>query len=69
VKAVKAEGKRVFLDLKLHDIPRTVERAVRSCAGLGVDLLTIHASGGKAMIQAAKRRRSSLARRLRKFWR
>lgn len=54
VKAVKAEGKRVFLDLKLHDIPRTVERAVRSCANLGVDLLTIHASGGKAMIRAAK---------------
>lgn len=55
VKAVKAEGKRVFLDLKLHDIPRTVERAVRSCARQGVDLLTIHASGGKAMIQAAKK--------------
>ena len=53
VRAVKERGKRVFLDLKLHDIPRTVERAVKSGADLGVDLMTIHASGGKAMIQAA----------------
>lgn len=53
VKAVRDEGRRIFLDLKFHDIPRTVERAVRSAAKLGVDLLTIHSSGGKAMIRAA----------------
>ncbi len=53
VARVKGQGKRVFLDLKLHDIPRTVERAVKSCAALGVDLLTIHSSGGRAMIRAA----------------
>ncbi len=54
VKAVKSRGKKVFLDLKLHDIPRTVEGAVKSGAALGVDLMTIHAVGGKAMIRAAK---------------
>jgi len=53
VRRVKGAGKQVFLDLKLHDIPRTVERAVTSGAALGVDLMTIHASGGKAMIRAA----------------
>jgi len=54
VAAVKARGKKVFLDLKLHDIPRTVERAVKAGAALGVDLMTIHAVGGQAMIRAAK---------------
>ncbi len=54
VRAVKRHGKRVFLDLKLHDIPRTVERAVRAGAALDADLMTVHASGGKAMIRAAK---------------
>ncbi len=53
VRAIKGMGKQVFLDLKLHDIPRTVERAVRSAGKLGVDLLTIHASGGRSMIAAA----------------
>ena len=53
VKAVKDLGKRIFLDLKFHDIPRTVERAVKSGAKLGVDLMTIHSVGGKAMIKAA----------------
>ena len=53
VKAVKDLGKRIFLDLKFHDIPRTVERAVRSGGKLGVDLMTIHSVGGKAMIAAA----------------
>ena len=54
VKAVKDLGKKVFLDLKFHDIPRTVERAVRSGGKLGVDLMTIHSVGAKAMIQAAR---------------
>ena len=53
VKAVKDLGKKVFLDLKFHDIPRTVERAVKSGGKLGVDLMTIHSVGGKAMIEAA----------------
>ena len=53
VRAVKDLGKKVFLDLKLHDIPRTVERAVRSGGRLGVDLMTIHSCGGRAMIRAA----------------
>ena len=53
VKAVRDLGKRIFLDLKFHDIPRTVERAVRSAGKLGVELLTVHSSGGRAMIAAA----------------
>lgn len=53
VKAVKDLGKKIFLDLKFHDIPRTVERAVRSGGKLGVDLMTIHSVGAKAMIRAA----------------
>ena len=53
VKAVKDLGKRIFLDLKFHDIPRTVERAVKSGGKLGVDLMTIHSVGGKAMVKAA----------------
>lgn len=53
VRAVKDLGKKVFLDLKFHDIPRTVERAVRSGGKLGVDLMTIHSVGASAMIRAA----------------
>ena len=45
----------VFLDLKLHDIPQTVEGAARGVAALGVDYVTVHASGGSEMIRAARR--------------
>lgn len=50
---LRASGKRVFVDLKLHDIPNTVQSAARSVARLGASLLTIHASGGAEMIRAA----------------
>ena len=45
-------GVRVFLDVKLHDIPTTVERAARVLGALGVDYLTMHASGGEVMLRA-----------------
>lgn len=53
VARVAGLGVPIFLDLKLHDIPNTVEKAVRALAGLPVRLLTIHASGGEAMIARA----------------
>ncbi|MBV9130321.1 MAG: orotidine-5'-phosphate decarboxylase [Verrucomicrobia bacterium] len=53
VEEVRASGSRVFLDLKYHDIPNTVRRAVESASALGVDMLTIHLSGGRAMCEAA----------------
>ena len=53
VRAVRDLGGRIFLDLKLHDIPNTVGRAVESAASLGVEMQTIHLSGGRAMIEAA----------------
>jgi orotidine-5'-phosphate decarboxylase len=53
VRAVTASGAKIFLDLKLHDIPNTVARAVESASELGVQMLTIHLSGGSEMIHAA----------------
>ena len=52
---VQARGHAVFLDLKLHDIPNTVESAMRVIGRLGVTYTTVHAAGGHVMLSAAKR--------------
>jgi orotidine-5'-phosphate decarboxylase len=53
VEAVADTGAKVFLDLKLHDIPATVRRAATNCASSGAGMLTVHAGGGHEMIEAA----------------
>ncbi len=57
VRAVKERGHPVFLDLKLHDIPNTVQKAMKNIARLGVDMTNLHAAGGSAMMPIAIIRR------------
>jgi len=65
VQRVRALGFRVMLDLKFHDIPSTVEASARSAARLRASLMTVHASGGAPMLEAAVRGARQEARRLR----
>ena len=53
VREIKARGHRIFLDLKLHDIPNTVKKAMRVLSGLDVDMVNLHAAGATAMMTAA----------------
>lgn len=53
IEKIKREGHDIFLDLKLHDIPNTVKSAMKGLAKLGVDLVNVHAAGGKPMMEGA----------------
>ena len=64
VREAAAEGYWIFLDLKLHDIPHTVARAVYSLNALPIGMLTIHAAGGRKMMAAASSGMGSQARRV-----
>jgi len=63
VEKLAERGKRIFLDLKLHDIPATVGKAIRALEGLPVSLLTVHAAGGPAMLRAAAESAGALTAR------
>src|SRR5436190_15085935 len=64
VREVAGMGFQVFLDLKLHDIPNTVAKAVESCAKLPIGMLTLHAAGGREMMQWAAKAQQQHAPRL-----
>lgn len=53
VREIKRRGHKIFLDLKLHDIPNTVRKAMSSLSALDVDIVNVHAAGGKKMMKAA----------------
>ena len=53
VREIKERGHKIFLDLKLHDIPNTVRRSMAALRDLGVDMVNLHAAGGAAMMEAA----------------
>lgn len=53
VREIRRRGHKIFLDLKLHDIPNTVRKAMRVLSGLDVDMVNVHAGGGVAMMEAA----------------
>ena len=55
VRELKEKGCKIFLDLKLHDIPNTVEKAMRNLSELGVEIVNCHAAGGVEMMKAARR--------------
>jgi orotidine-5'-phosphate decarboxylase len=63
VRRLRAAGLTVFLDLKLHDIPHTVARAVEAAVRLDVQMLTVHTAGGRAMLEAAEQAARTEARR------
>lgn len=54
IAALKERGLKVFVDLKVHDIPNTAKGAMRSLARLGADMVNVHAAGGRAMMEAAR---------------
>jgi orotidine-5'-phosphate decarboxylase len=64
VREIRERGVAVFLDLKFHDIPNTVARAVEAAVRLDVQMLTVHTSGGSEMLRAAERASQETARRL-----
>ncbi|MBM7647192.1 orotidine-5'-phosphate decarboxylase [Bacillus ectoiniformans] len=54
IEQLKKQNHRIFLDLKLHDIPHTVQKAMKGLASLGVDMINVHAAGGRRMMEAAR---------------
>lgn len=55
IREIKSRGHKVFLDLKLHDIPNTVEKAMTSLSKLDIDMTNVHAAGTVKMMEAARR--------------